>query len=59
LIFYGNPHAEPVTYPTDLKVTGEGFGLTVENDHYRVNLHPLSEAIDEVLLKRGMASSPR
>lgn len=54
LVFYGNPHAEPVTYPTDLRVSGEGLGLVVENDHYRVKLHPLSGALDEVWLKQGM-----
>jgi hypothetical protein len=54
LVFYGNPDAEPITYPTDLRVTGEGLGLTVENEHYRVKLHPLSGALDEVLLKQGM-----
>jgi hypothetical protein len=54
LIFYGNPKAQPVTYPTDLKVTGEGFGLTVENEDYRVKLHPVSGALDEVLLKQGL-----
>jgi hypothetical protein len=54
LIFYGNPDAEPITYPADLKVAGEGFGMVVENEHYRVKLHPLSGAIDEVLLKQGV-----
>lgn len=53
LIFYGNPDAPAPEYPTDLRVTGEGFGLTVENDHYKMILHPESGAIDEIHLKQG------
>ena len=53
LIFYGNPDAEPITYSADLKVAGEGFGLTVENEHYRVKLHPLSGA-DRHLRGKGL-----
>lgn len=31
LVFYGNPDAELPSYPTDLKVSGEGYGLDIEN----------------------------
>jgi hypothetical protein len=54
LIFYGNPKALQPTYPTDLSISGEGLALTVENSHYRINLHPKSGAIEEVLLKQGV-----
>jgi len=54
LIFYGNPNAQPATYPTDLNVTGEDFGLTVENENYRVKLNSVNGALDEVLLKQGL-----
>ncbi|MEJ2555540.1 MAG: hypothetical protein P8186_04805 [Anaerolineae bacterium] len=54
LIFYGNPEASQPAYPTDLAITGEGLGLTVDNNHYQVRLHPKSGAIDEVLLKQGV-----
>lgn len=54
LVFYGNPEAVKPSYGSDLVVSGEGLGLTVENNHYRVKLHPDSGAIDEVLLKQGV-----
>ncbi len=53
LIFYGNPDAPAPSYATDLTVTGEGYGLTVENGHYRTVLHPGSGAIDEIHLKQN------
>ena len=51
LIFYGNPAAHKPEYPTDLKLTGEGYGLTIENAFYTVNLHKESGSIDEILPK--------
>lgn len=54
LIFYGNGAAAAPRYSTDLAVQGEGLGLTVENSHYRVQLHPQSGVIDEILLKQGV-----
>lgn len=53
LIFYGNPDAPATEYPTDLVVTGEGFGLTVENSFYRIRLQATSGAIDEIVMKMG------
>jgi len=53
LIFYGNPQAEPPRYGSDLSMSGEGYGLTVENNHYKVVLHPKSGAIDEIHLKQN------
>jgi len=38
LIFYGNPNAEQPRYQSDLRVTGEGYGLDVANQHYVANL---------------------
>ncbi len=54
LIFYGNPYSLVPVYPTDLKVSGEGYGLVVENDHYTVTLHPESGAVDEIYLKQNV-----
>ena len=54
LIFYGNPNALAPVYPTDLRASGEGLGLTVENSHYRIVLHPDSGAIDEIHLKQNV-----
>lgn len=51
LIFYGNPNAERPLYPTDLVLSGEDYGLTIENQHYTVKLHKDSGSIDEILPK--------
>ena len=32
LFFYGNPNAAAPQYETDLRVSGEGYGLTIENE---------------------------
>jgi hypothetical protein len=53
LIFYGNPAAKPASYESDLVVAGGGYGLSVENSHYKVLLHPKSGAIDEIHLKQN------
>jgi len=53
LIFYGNPKAESPRYSSDLRVSGKGYGLTVENSHYKTLLHPKSGAIDEIHLKQN------
>ena len=51
LIFYGNPSAQKPEYPTDLRLSGEGYGLTIENAYYTVNLHKESGSIDEIIPK--------
>ncbi len=38
LVLYGNPFAELPAYSTDLQVSGEGYGLDIQNHHYRVRL---------------------
>ncbi|MCW5977493.1 MAG: metal-sulfur cluster assembly factor [Bryobacteraceae bacterium] len=52
LVFYGNPNAELTDYPTDLKVTGEGFALDIENDHYRASLSRQMGQLERLTLKR-------
>jgi metal-sulfur cluster biosynthetic enzyme len=42
LVLYGNPEAPEAEYETDLVVSGEGFALEVENEHYRAVLSSLS-----------------
>lgn len=54
LIFYGNEKAEAPVYETDLKVTGEGFALRIENKYYAVNLHDVSGSIFDVAVKQGV-----
>jgi len=38
LVLYGKPDAELTTYPTDLRVSGEGYALDIENDYFRASL---------------------
>ncbi len=42
LILYGNAHAPEPEYDSDLTVSGEGFALEIENEHYRAALSDLS-----------------
>ncbi|MEX1063189.1 MAG: hypothetical protein WEC12_06260 [Balneolaceae bacterium] len=39
LLLYGNPEAEPPSYPTDLSVSGEAPELVIENGRMTVTLH--------------------
>ena len=38
LVLYGNPDCPPPAYETDLRVSGEGYALDIENSHYRVEM---------------------
>jgi hypothetical protein len=51
LVFFNNPEAAKPAYPTDLKVTGEGIGKTIENNFFRVTLNKKSGAIYEITEK--------
>jgi hypothetical protein len=37
-LFYNNTATQKPSYSTDLKISGEGFGLIVENDYYKADL---------------------
>lgn len=52
LVFYGNPDAELTAYPTDLQVSGQGFGLDIENDHYRASLSRQMGQLERLVIKR-------
>lgn len=54
LIFYGNPRAKAPQYTSDLLVSGEGYGLTVENSFYKMHFQDMSGSIDEVYVKQGI-----
>lgn len=51
LAFYGNPKVKKMQNETPLKVRGKGLGLTIENDFYKVKLHPKSGMLNEITLK--------
>ncbi|MBI1354637.1 MAG: hypothetical protein GC160_09845 [Acidobacteria bacterium] len=52
LVFYGNPDAELPDYPSDLSVTGEGFALEFENEHFRGKLSPQMGQLERLIYKR-------
>ncbi|MCI0460081.1 MAG: metal-sulfur cluster assembly factor [Gemmataceae bacterium] len=52
VIFYGNPIAERPQYQTDLRVTGEGYGLDVENRHFLARLSRQMGQLERLTLKR-------
>lgn len=52
LIFYGNPDAELPNYETDLKVTGEGYGLDIENEYFTAHLSKQTGQLARMVLKR-------
>jgi metal-sulfur cluster biosynthetic enzyme len=51
-VIYGNADAELPDYPTDLVTTGEGFGLDIENEHYKVSLSRQMGQLERMTLKR-------
>ena len=52
LIFYGNPNAERPEYATDLRVTGEGYGLDISNRYYAARLSRQMGQLERVTLAR-------
>ena len=53
LVFWGNPDAELPDYASDLKVRGEGYGLEIENRHYRASLSRQMGQIERLTYKQG------
>ncbi len=51
LVFYNNPGARRPAFKSTLKVTGQGLGKTIENEFFKVVLHPKSGTIYEVVEK--------
>ncbi|MCA9103551.1 MAG: hypothetical protein KDA63_20500, partial [Planctomycetales bacterium] len=52
LIFSGNPLAERPEYETDLRTTGEGYGLDIENRHFVARLHRQMGQLERLTYKR-------
>jgi hypothetical protein len=52
LIFYNNDKAMAKSYQTDLRVQGELPGLSIDNDHFNIVLHPNSGHLDQITLKK-------
>ncbi len=54
-LLYGNPEAPEPCYDTDLKVSGEGHALEVENEYYRAVLGKMNGNWKNHYSKRGSA----
>ncbi len=52
LVFYGNPNAELPEYSTDLRVSGEGYGLDIENNHFVARLSRQMGQLERLTYKR-------
>lgn len=50
-ILYDNPDAECARYESDLVMSDEGKGRTIENGHYRAHLDPESGNLDALSIK--------
>lgn len=53
LVFYGNPEAELTQYPTDLKVSGEGYGLDIENTYFKASLSRQMGQLESLEYRQG------
>jgi len=53
LVLAGNPAAELPQYASDLRVGGEGFGLDVENDHFRARLSRQTGQLERLTYRRA------
>jgi hypothetical protein len=51
LVFYNNPSASKPLYETDLQISGEGLGKTIENSFYKIVLDEKSGMITEIYEK--------
>ena len=52
LVFYGNANAELPEYVSDLRINGEGYGLDIENHHFRAELSPQMGQLERLTYKR-------
>ncbi len=52
LLFFGNPNAERPHYVTDLRASGEGYGLDIENHHFRARLSRQMGQLERLISKR-------
>ena len=52
LVYYGNPGAELPRYATDLRATGEGYGLDIENAYYAARLSRQMGQLESLRYKR-------
>lgn len=58
LVLYGNPDAELPEYPTDLSVSGEGFGLSIASNHFTAHLSPQNGQLQRLQFRRGFGRVP-
>jgi metal-sulfur cluster biosynthetic enzyme len=52
LVLYGNPNAERTDYVTDLRTTGQGYGLDIDNNYYLARLARQNGQLERLIYKR-------
>lgn len=52
IVLYGNPNAELPEYPSDMTVTGEGFGLDISNSSFKASLSRQTGQLERLTLRR-------
>jgi hypothetical protein len=52
LLFHGNPNAQLPEYKTDLTVSGDGYDLEIETQHYRAILSKQVGQLERLIFKR-------
>lgn len=52
LVFVGNPLAERPEYRSDLQVTGDGYGLDIENAYFKAQLSRQMGQLERLVYKR-------
>ncbi|MBM3824276.1 MAG: hypothetical protein FJ404_15540 [Verrucomicrobia bacterium] len=52
MVLFGNPDAELPGYDSDLKVTGEGVGLDIENEFFKASLSRQMGQLERLAYKR-------
>ena len=51
-LFYGNADAELPEYPSDLKTTGEGWGLDIANAYFTAKLSRQTGQLERLIMRR-------
>ncbi len=52
LVLVGNPLAERPEYRTDLRITGDGYGLDIENTYFKAQLSRQMGQLERLIYKR-------
>jgi metal-sulfur cluster biosynthetic enzyme len=54
LVFYGNPDAELAEHLSDLNVSGEGYGLDIQNSYFKASLSRQMGQLERLEYRNGL-----